>query len=80
VAVAQGTTDQNGRAVLVEPASPLSQGRYRIEFAVAEYFARESRACFYPVVQITFDVAQATEHYHVPLLVSPFGYSTYRGS
>ncbi|MCZ7678175.1 MAG: hydroxyisourate hydrolase [Sandaracinaceae bacterium] len=51
-----------------------------MEFETGAYFARGQRACFYPRVSITFEVASASEHYHVPLLLNPYGYSTYRGS
>lgn len=75
-----GTTDADGRC----PGLPaLSIGRYRIAFDVAGYFRRSGVALadppFLDVVTIAFGVAD-TGHYHVPLLVSPYGYSTYRGS
>jgi 5-hydroxyisourate hydrolase len=74
-----GVTDADGRArELLEGA--LMAGVYRIAFDTAEYFMATGRKCFYPRVEITFEVADATQHYHVPLLVSPYGYSTYRGS
>ena len=76
-------TDADGRARLVEGAD-LVVGGYRLEFAVAGYFkgsgAVVSDPPFLDVVVIDFAVADPTQHHHVPLLVSPFGYSTYRGS
>jgi 5-hydroxyisourate hydrolase len=76
-------TDADGRARLVEGAD-LTVGGYRLEFAVADYFkgsgAVVSDPPFLDVVVIDFAVADATQHHHVPLLVSPFAYSTYRGS
>ena len=60
--------------------SPLSQGDYRLTFHVADYFAKSGRESFFSEVVVNFRVAGGTEHYHVPLLLSPFGYSTYRGS
>ena len=71
-------TDADGRARDIARA-PLVAGTYRLRFDTAEYFARTGRETFYPEVVVTFVVGD-DEHYHVPLLVSPFGYSTYRGS
>jgi len=76
-------TDADGRARLVE-GSNLAVGGYRLEFAVADYFkasgATLSDPPFLDVVVIDFAVADPSQHHHVPLLVSPFAYSTYRGS
>jgi hydroxyisourate hydrolase len=73
-----GTTDDDGRLTdLLEPGT-LTPGLYRITFDVDAYYA--GAPCFYPKVQIEFRVVSTDEHYHVPLLLSPFGYSTYRGS
>lgn len=78
-AVGRGATDADGRVKgLLEGQPPV--GTYRISFAVADYFARLGTEAFYPAVSITFLVRSASEHYHVPLLLNPFGYSTYRGS
>lgn len=78
--LARGETDADGRhAHLLAPGS-LVPGTYRIRFDVAPYFAASQRASFYPYVEIVFTIAETDEHYHVPLLLSPFGYSTYRGS
>jgi 5-hydroxyisourate hydrolase len=57
-----------------------TRGTYRITFDTAGYFAATGRASFYPSVTVLFEVAEPTQHHHVPLLLSPFGYSTYRGS
>lgn len=72
------TTDADGRARDIARA-PLTVGAYRLRFDTADYFARTGRETFYPEVVVTF-VVRDDAHYHVPLLVSPFGYSTYRGS
>ena len=53
---------------------------YQLLFHVQPYFERAGRECFYPFVTITFKISEGREHYHVPLLLNPFGYSTYRGS
>lgn len=75
--IARGTTDDDGRLAL-GPAT-LETGDYTLSFATGLYFAATGRETFYPSVTVTFTVADRP-HYHVPLLLSPFGYSTYRGS
>ena len=79
--IAEGVTDSEGRvrdfALGHESAQP---GRYRLTFALVQYFASHGVPCFFPEVQITFVLRDAGEPHHVPLLLSPFGYSTYRGS
>ncbi len=74
--VARGVTDADGR---VKPllADLTTAGRYRIVFDTGAYLGANA---FFPQVQIDFVVASVSEHYHVPLLLNPFGYSTYRGS
>jgi 5-hydroxyisourate hydrolase len=75
-----GTTDDDGRLHdLVPEGAPLVGGRYRLTFDTAAYFAGRGESGFYPEVAVVFTVADG-DHYHVPLLLSPFGYSTYRGS
>jgi 5-hydroxyisourate hydrolase len=79
------TTNEDGRVRSLLSDAEISDGRvptgvYRATFHIADYFQRRGQACFYPSVSITFSVEAAEEHYHVPLLISPFGYSTYRGS
>jgi 5-hydroxyisourate hydrolase len=78
--LARGVTNDDGRVVDLLAPDSLAAGVYRLTFATAEYFARDGRPSFYPDVTIAFEVTQPREHHHVPLLVSPFGYSTYRGS
>lgn len=77
--VARGTTDSDGRIGELGPER-LASGTYRLSFAVGEYFAAHDEQGFYPEVQVTFRVDENEAHYHVPLLLNPFGYSTYRGS
>ena len=74
-----GTTDEDGRVGRLGP-DPLEPGGYTLRFDTAAYFAASGRTTFYPEVAVTFIVAGGGEHYHVPVLLSPFGYSTYRGS
>ena len=75
--ICSGTTDADGR--YRDPLN-LAVGDYQLTFLVAEYFGGTRRESFYSEIVIRFRVAAAGEHYHVPLLLSPFGYSTYRGS
>lgn len=77
--VKTGTTDDDGRVKGLVEGQPAT-GLYAIRFGVAEYFTRLGVESFYPSVEVRFVVKSATEHYHVPLLLNPFGYSTYRGS
>lgn len=70
-----GVTDGDGRARLLEP-SQVESGTYRLTFDTGSY----NPAGFFPEVTIVFRIEDVAQHYHVPLLLSPFGYSTYRGS
>jgi len=53
---------------------------YKVIFKTKEYFEGTGRKCFYPWVEITFEVSNPDEHYHIPLLISPYSFTTYRGS
>ena len=75
----RGTTDADGRARELLRA-PLEAACYRLTFDTAAYFAAQGVETFYPWVIIVFEVRNSGQHHHVPLLLSPFGYSTYRGS
>jgi 5-hydroxyisourate hydrolase len=79
--VGHGTTDGNGRlgTLLGESIAP-APGLYRLLFDTRAYFEEHRVRTFFPHVLITFEVSETDAHYHVPLLLSPFGYSTYRGS
>jgi 5-hydroxyisourate hydrolase len=74
-----GTTDADGRCKGFAPG-PLGAGVYRIVFESGAYFGGKGIRTFYPQVSVHFEITDAGAHYHVPLLVSPWGYSTYRGS
>jgi 5-hydroxyisourate hydrolase len=78
--VGQGTTDSDGRLRTLLAAGALQVGTYRITFDTGGYFGAQGVTTFWGDIAIEFVIADASSHYHVPLLVSPFGYSTYRGS
>ena len=73
------STDSDGRIKHFE-WTDFSTGEYRLIFLVKSYFEATNRTTFYPQVCIDFEVDDADQHYHVPLLMSPYSYSTYRGS
>lgn len=79
--LAKGVTNDDGRAPGFLPeGTQLEPGIYRMDFDTASYFAKENLTGFYPLCQIIFEIQATDEHYHIPLLLSPYGYSTYRGS
>ncbi|MDA3625097.1 hydroxyisourate hydrolase [Saccharopolyspora oryzae] len=78
-ALADGRTDDDGRIKDLGPER-LEAGDYRLTFDTGAYFEAQGTASFYPQVQITFRITDPEQHYHVPILLSPFAYSTYRGS
>lgn len=75
--VADGRTDADGR---IRPLGDPGAGVHRITFDTGAYFANHGVATFYPEVTVVFEITDAEAHYHVPLLLSPFAFSTYRGS
>jgi 5-hydroxyisourate hydrolase len=75
----EAQTDADGRMRQELPWS-VERGVYRLRFDTGAYFRERGVEAFYPEVTVTFEVRDATQHYHVPLLISPYGYSTYRGS
>ncbi|HEX7183073.1 MAG TPA: hydroxyisourate hydrolase [Thermoanaerobaculia bacterium] len=79
--IGRGETDSDGRVrQLLPDRSLLSAGTYRLTFNVGKYFESRGVESFYPEASIVFVIRDAAQHYHVPLLLSPYGYSTYRGS
>jgi 5-hydroxyisourate hydrolase len=82
VPASQGQTDGDGRLRLADDrgGAEFDPGIYRITFATGTYFSALGVPSFYPEVTITFEITGRDEHYHVPLLLSPYAYSTYRGS
>ena len=75
-----GVTDKDGRISDFQPAGTVDEGIYQLTFNSGAYFADRGTATFYPEVTVIFVIKDKYQHYHVPLLLSPFGYSTYRGS
>ena len=74
-------TDDDGRCPQLLPeAEVLSAGVYRLIFDTGSYFARQKVDALYPIVEVTFQAREGESHFHIPLLLSPNGYSTYRGS
>ncbi|KAI0828942.1 transthyretin, partial [Trametes gibbosa] len=91
VTLAEGVTDYDGRCMQLYPEATPGQKRedliklqaggiYKVMFKTKDYFESTGRKCFYPWVEITFEIVNPTEHYHIPLLISPYSYTTYRGS
>lgn len=79
--VGSGESDADGRVrALVPPEHELTPGTHRLRFDLLDYFESRNRSAFFPSVEITFRVEQASQNYHVPLLLNAFGYTTYRGS
>ena len=77
----RGTTDADGRIKTLLPDNhALTPGVYRMFFDIAGYQRAQGAKGFYPSVTIDFEIVETKQHYHIPLLLSPFGYSTYRGS
>ncbi len=78
--VGDGKTDADGRLKTLTPAGPVEPGVWRIRFDTQSYFRAMGITGFYPCVEVMFEIIDGTMHYHVPLLLNPWGYSTYRGS
>lgn len=79
--IGSGLTDADGRLRdLLAPDTKLVKGNYQLIFDTETYFTQQKVKAFYPKVVVAFKVRDPSQHYHVPLLLSPFGYSTYRGS
>ena len=79
--ISSGTTDNDGRIVnLLVEEDVLDSGVYQMIFMTASYFEKQEIPFFYPEIEIRFLLNYPEQHYHIPLLLSPFGYSTYRGS
>jgi 5-hydroxyisourate hydrolase len=77
--IGEGVTDADGRIGTIGPER-LDAGDYTLRFDTGAWFADGGREAFYPEVVVVFTIADPDQHYHVPVLLNPFGYSTYRGT
>ncbi len=81
VKLASGKTDSNGRISALFPAdTTVTAGSYRVVFKTGDYYKTNNQKTFFPEIPVEFNMESNGEHYHIPLLLSPFGYSTYRGN
>jgi 5-hydroxyisourate hydrolase len=78
--LSERTTDRAGRVSDLLGGARLESRSYRLTFETGGYFERNAQPVFYPRIEVMFCIAAPAEHYHLPILLSPFGYSTYRGS
>lgn len=78
--IAERETDADGRVLDLLPPGPLRQGRYELRFATEDYFAAHNTRSLYGDIPVRFRIDDAEGRFHIPLLLAPFGYSTYRGS
>ena len=77
----QGVTNEQGRITALYPTDQkLAKGIYRVTFKTGDWFKAHKQASFFPEVPVIFEVDGSVPHYHIPLLLSPYGYSTYRGN
>lgn len=74
------STNEDGRVADLLGVTDFHSGLYRLRFATGNYYQKRGEQTFYPEVSIVFEVIDTSQHYHVPLLLNRFGYSTYRGS
>lgn len=81
VMLGSAPTDEDGRVSdFLGSNDVLTAGIYKLTFYLSDYYSRLATESFYPYAEVAFEVAGDGQHYHVPLLLNPFGYSTYRGS
>lgn len=76
----QAVTDSQGRIKALWPQQKPTEGDYRVVFETGDWYAAQKQQSFFPEVPVVFHISNINEHYHVPLLLSQYGYSTYRGS
>ena len=76
----RAVTDAEGRVRAFPNAGPLEETTYRLRFETGDYYRGLGLDAFWPHVEIAFEVADSSDHHHVPLLLSPYGYATYRGT
>ena len=81
VQLSQATTNEQGRIPALYPeGKKLEKGMYKVTFKTGDWFKAHKQKSFFPEVPVIFEVGGSVEHYHIPLLLSPYGYSTYRGN
>lgn len=80
VPISEQPTNDDGRVASLLGGEALRASTYRLTFSIGAYFSARGEPVFYPEAQVLFAVSDAARHHHIPLLLSPFGYSTYRGS
>lgn len=80
ILLGNGQTNDDGRCETLKIIPNFTSGRYKMYFGVEEYFKTLAGDSFYPYIEVVFDVKDTDRHYHVPVLLSAFGYTTYRGS
>lgn len=81
VKLASGVTDNNGRISALFPQDKTaSAGSYRVVFKTGDFYKKTNQKTFFPEIPVEFNMEVSGDHYHIPLLLSPFGYSTYRGN
>ncbi|APQ14063.1 hydroxyisourate hydrolase [Pseudomonas oryzihabitans] len=79
--LAEEVTNEQGRVPALFPEDQtFAKGEYRVVFKTGDYYHQQGRSAFFPEIPVVFEVTQPTQHYHIPLLLSPYGFSTYRGS
>jgi 5-hydroxyisourate hydrolase len=78
--IGEGSTDADGRCKTLLGDAPLEAATYCIRFEIASYFSAQQITSLYPHIEIVFTIADPTQHYHIPLLLTANGYTTYRGS
>ena len=80
-ALGDRVTDEDGRVRdFIAPGARVDSGLYRLTFRTGEYFDAQGTPAFHPEVVVSFEITDPARHHHLPLLISPFGYTTYRGS
>ena len=81
ITLATGITDASGRISALYPAGKQAeQGTYKVVFKTGDYYASVKQKTFFPEIPVVFTLDNTSQHYHIPLLLSPYGYSTYRGN
>ncbi len=73
-------TDQDGRIILWPDSLTLAEGTYQLRFEIEPWYQAQQKTSFYPYIDLVFKVSDLNQHYHVPLLLNAYGFSTYRGS